>query len=105
MKKIFHPGQLFFGEADPEAVGSMKKEVKRRLTQGTGESAGSSTSSSRRSRERVPAANFVFPFPGRRKGEAESEESSTETHIVGNIKCAAAGDEHTQPAGRDRQVP
>jgi hypothetical protein len=51
MKSIFHPGQLFFGEADPEAVGSMKKEVKRRLTQGTGESAGPSTSSSRRSRE------------------------------------------------------
>jgi hypothetical protein len=47
MKTVFHPGQLLFGEADPEAVGTMKKGVKRRLTQGTGESAGSSTSSSR----------------------------------------------------------
>ncbi len=41
MKTTSHPGQLLFGEADQEAVGSMKKEVKRRLTQGTGESAGS----------------------------------------------------------------
>ncbi len=47
MKLVFHPGQLLFGEAEPEAVGTMKKGVKRRLTQGTGESAGSSTSSSR----------------------------------------------------------
>jgi hypothetical protein len=39
MKTTFHPGQLLFGKADPEAVRSMKKEVKRRLTQGTGESA------------------------------------------------------------------
>jgi hypothetical protein len=39
MRTIFHPGQLLFGEADPEAVGSMKKGVKRRLTQGMGESA------------------------------------------------------------------
>jgi hypothetical protein len=35
----------------------MKKGVKRRLTQGTGESAGSSASSSRRSREAAPAAD------------------------------------------------
>jgi hypothetical protein len=57
MKTVFHPGQLLFGEADPEAVGTMKRGVKRRLTQGTGESAGSSTSSSRRSREAAPAAD------------------------------------------------
>jgi hypothetical protein len=47
MKSVFHPGQLLFGEAEPETVGTMKKGVKRRLTQGTGESAGSSTSLSR----------------------------------------------------------
>jgi hypothetical protein len=39
MKSVFHPEQLLFGEAKPEAVGTMKKGVKRRLTQGTGESA------------------------------------------------------------------
>jgi hypothetical protein len=47
MKTVFHPGQLMFGEADPKVVGTMKKGVKRRLTQGTGESAGSLTLSSR----------------------------------------------------------
>jgi hypothetical protein len=47
MKTVFHPGQLLFGEANPEAVGTMKKGFKRRLTQGTGESAGSLTLSSR----------------------------------------------------------
>ncbi len=44
---VFHPGQLLFGEAEPEAVGTMKKGVKRRLTRGKGESAGSWTSPSR----------------------------------------------------------
>jgi hypothetical protein len=63
MKTTFHPGQLLFGVSDQEAVGSMKKEVKRRLTQGTGESAGSSTSSSRRSREQAQAASS----PGKRR--------------------------------------
>jgi hypothetical protein len=57
LKTVFHPGQLMCGEADPEAVGTMRKGVKRRLTQGTGESAGSSTSSSRRSREATPAVD------------------------------------------------
>ncbi len=59
MKSVFHPGQLVFGEADPEAVGTMKKGVKRRLAQGMGETAGSSTSSSRRSREPIPAASSL----------------------------------------------
>ncbi len=57
MKTVFHPGQLLCGEADPEAVGTKMRGVKRRLTQGTGESAGSSTSSSRRPREATPAAD------------------------------------------------
>jgi hypothetical protein len=68
MKMIFHPGQLLFGEADPEAVGTMKKGFKRRLTQGTGESAGSSTSSSRRSRELIP----VVSSPGKRRRDPPS---------------------------------
>ncbi len=57
---VFYPGQLLFGEADPEAVGTMKKGIKRRLTQGTGES------SSRRSREATPAA------AGRSRRQAET---------------------------------
>ncbi len=57
MKTVFHPGQLLCGEADPEAVGTKMRGVKRRLTQGTGELAGSSTSSSRRPREATPAAD------------------------------------------------
>jgi hypothetical protein len=58
MKTVFHPGQLLCSEADPEAVGTKMRRVKRRLTQGTGESAGSSTSLSRRPREATPAANL-----------------------------------------------
>jgi hypothetical protein len=68
MRTIFHPGQLLFGEAEPEAVGTMKKGVKRRLTQGTGESAGSSTSLSRRSRELIPAVSS----PGKRRRDPPS---------------------------------
>jgi hypothetical protein len=47
MKTTFHPGQLLYGQADPDAAGIKMKGVKRRLTLGKGESAGSSTSSSR----------------------------------------------------------
>jgi hypothetical protein len=61
-------GQLLFGEAEPEAVGTMKKGVKRRLTQGTGESEGSSPSSSRRSRELILAADS----PGKRRCDPPS---------------------------------
>jgi hypothetical protein len=57
MKTVFHPGQLLCGEADPEAVRTGMRGVKRRLTLGKGESAGSSTSSSRRPREATPAAD------------------------------------------------
>ncbi len=65
MKTVFHPGQLLCGEADPEAVGTKMRGVKRRLTQGTGESAGSSTSLSRRPRKATPAAD---PSEKRRHG-------------------------------------
>jgi hypothetical protein len=62
MKTLFHSGQLLYGEADREAAEAMRKEAKRRLTRGTGESAGSSTSMSRCSRERIPAVSS----PGKR---------------------------------------
>jgi hypothetical protein len=57
MKTVFHPGQFLCGQADPDAVGTKMKGVKRRLTLETGESAGSSTSSSRRPRTATPAAD------------------------------------------------
>jgi hypothetical protein len=75
LKAVFHPGQLLCGEADPEAVGTKMRGVKRRLTQGTGKSAGSSTSSSRRPREATLAADpserrrHDSPSPIRRGGE------------------------------------
>jgi hypothetical protein len=75
MKTVFHPGQFLCGQADPEAVGTKMRGVKRRLTQGTGESAGSSTSSSRRPRAATPAADpserrqHSSPSPIRRGGE------------------------------------
>jgi hypothetical protein len=47
MKTVFYPGQFLCGQADPKAVGTKMRGVKRRLTLGTGESAVSSTSSSR----------------------------------------------------------
>jgi hypothetical protein len=72
MKTSFYPGQLLYGEADREAVEAMKK-IKMRLTRGAGESAGSPTSS-RRSREWVPAASppasggrFRLRVPGTEK--------------------------------------
>jgi hypothetical protein len=58
MKTLFHPGQLLYGEADRDAAEAMRKEVKRKLIREAGESAGSSTSLSRRSREQIPAVNL-----------------------------------------------
>ncbi len=75
MKTIFHPGQFLCGQADPDAVGTKMKGVKRRLTLEKGESAGSSTSSSRRPRATTPAADsperrrHESPSPIRRSGE------------------------------------
>ncbi len=112
MKTTFHPGQLLFGQADQEAVGTRKKEVKRRLTKGTRESARSSTSSSRRSREQAPAVSS--PGKRRRVSSLHSRDGGKEkrrvrspprTHITGNIECAAAREEYTQLARRGRQVP
>ncbi len=68
MKTVFHPGQLLCGQADPDAVGTKMKGVKRRLTLGTGESAGSSTSSSRQPRAATPAADS----PERRRRDSPS---------------------------------
>ncbi|MFN9910412.1 MAG: hypothetical protein ACK56F_30585, partial [bacterium] len=56
MRSNFYPGQLLYGLADPDAVGTKMRGIKRKLTLGKGESAGSSTSSSRRPRAATPAA-------------------------------------------------
>ncbi len=95
MKTVFHPGQLLCGEADPQGVATVMRGVKRRLTLGTGESAGSSTSSSRRPREVTPAAdpsekrrhNSPGPDPRGGEGEEEGRESITQIYICGFNKC------------------
>ncbi len=68
MKSNFYPGQLLYGLADPDAVGTKMRGIKRKLTLGKGESAGSSTSSSRRPRAATPAADS----PERRRREPPS---------------------------------
>ncbi len=103
MKTVFHPGQLLCGEADPEAVWTMKKGVKRRLTQGTGESAGSSASSSRRTREATPAADPLEkrqhdsppPIRGEEKEKKRARSPSPRpTSAASSGARPAAGDEH-----------
>jgi hypothetical protein len=110
MKTVFHPGQLLFGEADPEAVGTMKKGVKRRLTQGTGESAGSSTSSSRRSREATPAADpsekWRHDSPPQIRGE-EKEKKRARSPSPRPTSAASSGawppQETSVPSRRDKK--
>jgi hypothetical protein len=63
MKTLFYPGQLLYKAADRETAEAMKKEARRGLTRGVGESARSSTSLSRRSQERIPAVSS----PGKRR--------------------------------------
>ncbi len=65
---VFHPGQFLCGHADPEAVGTKMRGVKRRLALGAGESSGSSASSSRRPRAATPAADL----PERRRRDSLS---------------------------------
>ena len=85
MKSTFHPGQLLYSLADPDAVGTKMKGVNRRLTLGKGESAGSSTSSSRRPRVATPAADpperrrYESPSPIRRVRERSKEPPSRST--------------------------
>jgi hypothetical protein len=112
MKTVFHPGQFLCGQADPEAVGTKMKGVKRRLTLETGESAGSSTSSSRRPRAATPMADSPerrrrdSPSPIRRGGEEEEGRGSIiQIHICGIIRCtAAAGGERARPEGQGGRV-
>jgi hypothetical protein len=68
MRSNFYPGQLLYGLADPDAVGIKMKGAKRKFAPGKGESAGSSTSSSRRPRAATPAAES----PERRRHESPS---------------------------------
>ncbi len=85
MKTTFHPGQFLYSRADPDAVGTKMKGVKRRLTLEKGESAGSSTSSSRRPRAATPAADSPerrqrkSPSPVRRVREKSRDLSSRST--------------------------
>ncbi len=110
MKTVFHPGQLLFGEADPEAVWTMKKGVKRRLTQGTGESAGSSTSSSRRSREATPVADPLEkrrhdPPPQTRVGEKERKRARSPSPRLTSAASSGARPprETSTPSQRDKK--
>jgi hypothetical protein len=99
MKTVFHPGQFLCGQADPEAVGTKMRGVKRRLTQGTGESAGSSTSSSRRPRELTPVADPLErrlhdpPSPIRGGGEEKKRAKSPSPRST----SLASTDAHAQP--------
>ena len=68
MRSNFYPGQLLYGQADPDAVGIKMKGAKRKFAPGKGESAGSSTSSSRRPRAATPVAKS----PERRRHESPS---------------------------------
>jgi hypothetical protein len=57
MKMQFHPGQLLYREADKEATEALRQEAREKRVWRTLESAGSSTSSSRRSQGRNPAVS------------------------------------------------
>ncbi len=114
MKTTFYPGQLLYGLADPDAVGTKMKGVKRRLTLGKGESAGSLTSSSRRPRAATPAADSPerrrreSPSPIRRVRE-KSEESPSPTRRVrersrGPPSRSTSAASSTERRQRDRNV-
>ncbi len=114
MKTVFHPGQLLFGEADPEAARTMKKGVKSRLTQGMGESAGSSPSSSRRSREASPAADPPEkrrhdPPPQTRVGEKEKQRARSPSPRSTSAASSGArrprGTRKTSPLAGERTSP
>ncbi len=92
MKSTFHTGQLLYGLADPDAVGTKMKGVKRRLTLGKGESAGYSTSSSRRPRAAT-------------ESEREKQRATIQVYICGVIyREAAEGQECVQPEGQGGHV-
>jgi hypothetical protein len=107
MKSTFHPGQLLYGLADPDAVGTKMKGVKRRLTLGMGESAVSSTSSSRRPRAATPAADSPerrrreSPSPIRRVRERSREPPSRSTSA--DSSTARRRQERSVSSRRDRE--
>jgi hypothetical protein len=110
MKTVFHPGQLLCGQADPEAVGTKMRGVKRRLTQGTGESAGSSTSSSRRPRAATPVADpserrrHGSPSPIRRGGEEKKRAKDPSPRSTSAASTdAKLPQEMTVPSRRDKE--
>jgi hypothetical protein len=110
MKTVFHPGQFLCGQADPEAAGTKMRGIKRRLTQGTGESAGSSTSSSRPPRAATPAADplerrgHYSPSPirrGREEKERAKDPSPRSTSAAST--GAKLPQEMSVPSQRDKE--
>jgi hypothetical protein len=110
MKTVFYPGQFLCSQVDPEAAGTKMRGVKRRLTLGTGESAGSSTSLSRRPRAATPAADPPerrrrdSPSPIRRGGEEEKRAKDPSPRST----SAASADAQLQqevsvPSRRDKE--
>jgi hypothetical protein len=110
METIFHPGQFLCGQADPDAVGTKMKGVKRRLTLEKGESLGSSTSSSRRPRASTPAADS----PERRRRDSPSpirrvrEKEKSARDLSSRSTSAASSDARLQrdvslPSRRDKK--
>jgi hypothetical protein len=100
MKSTFHPGQLLYGLADQDAVGTKMKGVKRRLTLGKGESAGSSTSSSRRPRAATPVA----VSPGRRRRESPSPVRRARKRSRGPPSRSTSAASSTEGRQQDRSV-
>jgi hypothetical protein len=110
MKTVFYPGQFLCGQAYPEAVGTKMRGIKRRHTQGTGESAGSSTSSSRQPRAATPAADpserrrHDSPSPIRRGGEEKKRAKDPSPRYT---SAASAGAQLQQevsvPSRRDKE--
>ncbi len=108
MKTTFHPGQLLCGQANPDAAGTKMKGVKRRLTLEKGESAGSSTSSSRRPRAATPASDSPerrrreSPSPIRRVREKEARDLSSRS-TSGASSDARLQRDVSVPSRRDKE--
>jgi hypothetical protein len=107
IKTTFHPGQLLCGQADPDAAGTKMKGVKRRLTLGKGESAGSSTSPSRRPRAATPATDsperrrHESPSPIRRVRDRSRDPSSRSTSAASS--AARQQRDVSVPSWRDKE--
>jgi hypothetical protein len=112
MKTVFNQGQFLCGQADPDAVGTKMRGVKRRLTLGTGESAGSSTSSSRRPRAATPAADLPerrrrdSPSPIRREREKKkrAKDPSSKSSSAASSDAQLQREVRARPEGQGGRV-